>query len=119
MGNVSIAERLAVIRASHRLPEETILQFSQYLESAPDEALFRMNPLVYAEAVWLQELFDGLGLACFPKASGSKGLQLYVPLNTPITYEEGAKPFAREVARLLEREHPELVVHKMLKALRV
>ena len=32
----------------------------------------------------LRELFGGLGLECFPKTSGSKGLQVYVPLNAEI-----------------------------------
>src|SRR5208337_4637356 len=59
-----------------------------------------------------------LGLECFAKTSGSKGMQIYVPLNTPITYEQ-TKPLAHEMARLLERQHPELVVSDMKKALRV
>lgn len=65
----------------------------------------------------LRELFDGFGLESFPKTSGSKGLQVYVPLNTPVTYER-TKNFARAVAQKLEQEHPELVVSKMLKKLR-
>ena len=34
----------------------------------------------------LEGLFDQLGLTSFAKTSGSKGLQVYVPLNTPATY---------------------------------
>jgi bifunctional non-homologous end joining protein LigD len=67
--------------------------------------------------VWLHGFFGKLGLESFAKTSGSKGLQIYVPLNTKITYEE-TKPFAHELARRLEREHPALVVEKMLKSLR-
>ncbi|HZT67734.1 MAG TPA: non-homologous end-joining DNA ligase [Acidimicrobiales bacterium] len=63
-----------------------------------------------------QEL-DGMGLQCFPKTSGSKGLQLYVPLNRPHTYEQ-TKPFAHRLAAALARRHPELVVEKMDKSLR-
>ena len=59
-----------------------------------------------------------LGLESFAKTSGSKGLQIYVPLNTPVTYDE-TKPFAHELARLLERQHRDLVVSDMKKALRV
>jgi bifunctional non-homologous end joining protein LigD len=66
---------------------------------------------------WLKEKLDGLGLESFPKTSGSKGLQVYVPLNTPTTYEI-TKPLARSLAEQLEREHPELVVSKMAKNLR-
>ena len=51
------------------------------------------------------------------KTSGSKGLQVYVPLNTAVTYEQ-TKPFARAVAELLEKRHPELVVSRMTKELR-
>ena len=53
----------------------------------------------------------------FAKTSGSKGLQIYVPLNTTVTYDQ-TKPFAHELARLLERQHPALVVSDMKKALR-
>lgn len=60
-------------------------------------------------AALVRELLEGAGLSSWPKTSGSKGLQLYVPLNGEATYEQ-TKPFAQGVARLLERDHPELVV---------
>jgi bifunctional non-homologous end joining protein LigD len=68
-------------------------------------------------AIWLREVFEELGLESFPKTSGSKGLQVYVPLNTPVTYDE-TKPFARALARLLEKRHPKLIVSSMKKELR-
>ncbi|MGB7601313.1 MAG: non-homologous end-joining DNA ligase [Candidatus Sulfotelmatobacter sp.] len=67
--------------------------------------------------IWLREIFDHFGLQSFPKTSGSKGLQIYVPLNTPTTYES-TKTFARALAQLLEQEHPEMVVSDMKKTLR-
>jgi len=67
--------------------------------------------------VWLRELLDPLGLAAFPKTSGSKGLQLYVPLNSNATYDD-TKPFARAVAELLEKHNPDRVVSRMTKQLR-
>ena len=79
-------------------------------------------------ALRLRELFDHFGLQCLPKTSGSKGLQVYLPLNDPkVTYEaegtegegtegEGTKPFARAIAQLLEKQTPDLVVSKMKKA---
>ncbi len=67
--------------------------------------------------ILLRDLFAKHGLKCFPKTSGSKGLQIYVPLNTTVTYEE-TKPFAHNVAIALEQENPELVVSKMQKVLR-
>jgi bifunctional non-homologous end joining protein LigD len=68
--------------------------------------------------LWVRDLFAQLGLKSFAKTSGSKGLQVYVPLNTPVTYDD-TKPFAHELARLLERQHRELVVSDMKKNLRV
>jgi bifunctional non-homologous end joining protein LigD len=68
-------------------------------------------------ALQLRELFAGLDLECFPKTSGSKGLQVYVPLNSDITYER-TKPFAHAVAQALERAEPKRVVSRMAKKLR-
>ena len=68
-------------------------------------------------ALWIKDVLDGLGLESFPKTSGSKGLQLFVPLNTPVTYAK-TKPFAHALAERLERDQPEAVVSKMQKSLR-
>ena len=62
----------------------------------------------------LRDAFDHFGLVAFPKTSGSKGMQLYVPLNTPTSYR-ATKPFAQGVAQVLERRHPELIVSEMRK----
>jgi bifunctional non-homologous end joining protein LigD len=62
----------------------------------------------------LRDLFGHFGVECFPKTSGSKGLQVYVPLNDEVTYEE-TKPLARAIAQLLEKQTPNLVVSKMKK----
>lgn len=67
--------------------------------------------------LWVRAIFDHFGLQSFPKTSGSKGLQIYVPLNTKTSYEQ-TKAFAHAIARLLEQEHPELVVSDMKKAVR-
>jgi bifunctional non-homologous end joining protein LigD len=67
--------------------------------------------------LWLQAILEALGLQCFVKTSGSKGLQLFAPLNTATSYEK-TKAFARALAERLEREHPEQVVSRMRKALR-
>ncbi len=58
-----------------------------------------------------------IGLEAFAKTSGSKGMQVYVPLNTPSSYDV-TKPFARGVAQVLERAEPDLVVSDMKKTLR-
>ncbi len=68
-------------------------------------------------ALVLGGLFGQLKLESVVKTSGSKGLQVYVPLNTKVSYRE-TKPFARRVAELLEQRMPELVVSRMTKRLR-
>ena len=66
----------------------------------------------------LQGMFEHLGLESFAKTSGSKGLQVYVPLNSPdVTYER-TKPFAKAVAELLESAAPDTVVSRMTKSRR-
>ena len=88
------------------------------LES-PTSVVFDLDPgppadvLTCARVAGLvRDTFGGLGLQLWPKTSGSKGLQLYLPLNSGATYAQ-TKPFAHAVARLLEREHPDLVVSVM------
>ncbi len=67
--------------------------------------------------LWVREIFDHFRLQSFPKTSGSKGLQIYVPLNTPTSYDV-TKPFAHALARLLEQEHKDFIVSDMKKQLR-
>ncbi|HET6447763.1 MAG TPA: DNA ligase D [Conexibacter sp.] len=64
-------------------------------------------------ALALRALFQQLGLRAFPKTSGSKGMQIYVPLNDPAARYEQTKPFAHAVAALFEQRRPELVVSDM------
>ena len=92
--------------------------------AAPTMIVFDLDPGPPANIVqcaqvglWVREIFDHFGLQSFPKTSGSKGLQIYVPLNTKTTYQQ-TKSFANALARLLEHEHPELVVSDMKKAVR-
>ena len=90
----------------------------------PTMMVFDLDPGPPADIVqccqvglWLKEIFDHLKLESFPKTSGSKGLQVYVPLNTPATYDD-TKPFAHALARLLEDQHRGQVVSDMKKSLR-
>ncbi len=62
-------------------------------------------------------MLGSLGLECFAKTSGSKGLHLSVPLNSPTTFAK-TKEFAHAVALLFEREDPKGVTSVMSKALR-
>ncbi|MDB6137267.1 MAG: ATP-dependent ligase [Verrucomicrobiaceae bacterium] len=68
-------------------------------------------------ALWIKSMFDALNLESFAKTSGSKGLQMVVPLNTATSYEK-TKPFAHAVAQALEQRFPKAVVSKMQKELR-
>jgi bifunctional non-homologous end joining protein LigD len=67
--------------------------------------------------LWLREIFEHFKLQSFPKTSGSKGLQIYVPLNTPTNFD-ATKMFARALAQLLQHDHPKEVVSDMSKQLR-
>lgn len=92
--------------------------------SVPTCAVFDLDPGPPATvveccrvALLLRDVFDRLGLAAWPKTSGGKGLQVYVPVNTPIDYAS-TRGFALAVGQLLERVHPELVLTTMTKAQR-
>jgi len=69
-------------------------------------------------ALLLQGMFEGLGLQAFAKTSGSKGMQVYVPLNAPGATYELTKGFSKAVAETLEAAEPDLVVSRMAKSLR-
>ncbi len=101
----------------------TSLSLADKIEQ-PTMIVFDLDPGAPANIVqccqvglWVRQIFTAIGLKSFPKTSGSKGLQVYVPLNTPVSYDQ-TKPFAHELARLLERAHPELIVSDMKKSLR-
>lgn len=68
-------------------------------------------------ALILREVLDAVGLECWPKTSGSKGMQLYLPLNMPHTHEH-ASSFARATGQLIERDLPQRVTTTMAKAKR-
>jgi bifunctional non-homologous end joining protein LigD len=69
-------------------------------------------------ALELREAFAHLGLEAFPKTSGSKGMQVYLPLNTPGVTWDDTKTFAMHLAQLLERRDRELVISDMKRSLR-
>ena len=65
----------------------------------------------------LRGIFEGLGLECFAKTSGSKGMQVYLPINREATFAQ-TKAFSKAVAELLAREEPGLVVARQTKSAR-
>jgi bifunctional non-homologous end joining protein LigD len=96
----------------HRVPEV----------QQPTSVVFDLDPgegadvLKCAEVAFLlKDVLGRLGLQCFPKVSGSKGIQMYVPLNTAVTYAV-TRPFARALAELLAKQQPKLIVAEMAKS---
>jgi bifunctional non-homologous end joining protein LigD len=90
----------------------------------PDSIVFDLDPGKGADVVTcarvaflLRDLLGKFDLQSFAKVSGSKGLQIYVPLNTAVTYA-ATQPFARAIADLMAEQQPELIVSQMAKALR-
>ncbi|HWN64067.1 MAG TPA: non-homologous end-joining DNA ligase [Candidatus Binatus sp.] len=90
----------------------------------PTMMVFDLDPGVPADIVrccqvglWLRDLLAKMKLKSFAKTSGSKGLQVYVPLNTAVTYDQ-TKDLSRALAQHLEREHGDLVTSNMSKAVR-
>src|SRR4030095_1988483 len=95
----------------HRVPKIEI----------PTSIVFDLDPgkgadvLTCAEVAFLlRDLLRELGLRSFAKVSGSKGLQIYAPLNRTATYEL-TRPFAKAVADLLSQQHPNLIIAEMAK----
>jgi bifunctional non-homologous end joining protein LigD len=90
----------------------------------PTMMVFDLDPGAPADMVqccqvglWLRELLTKMKLKSFAKTSGSKGLQIYVPLNTPVTFDQ-TKDLSRALAQHLEREHGNLVTSNMSKSVR-
>src|SRR6266478_1038723 len=90
----------------------------------PTMMVFDLDPGAPADIVqccqvglWLRDLLGNMKLKSFPKTSGSKGLQVYVPLNTSVTYEQ-TKDLSRALAQHLEGEHVDLVTSNMSKTVR-
>ena len=101
----------------------TSLSLQRKLER-PTSMVFDLDPGPPATIVqccevglWLRQWFAEHDLQVFPKTSGSKGLQLYVPLNTPVTYDD-TKRVSKALAQKFERERPGRVVHLQRKTLR-
>ena len=70
-------------------------------------------------AFLLRDALSQIGLDSFAKTSGSKGIQVYVPLNVDdVDYDHGSKALSHALARHLEAQHPKLVVSQQRKELR-
>jgi bifunctional non-homologous end joining protein LigD len=67
-------------------------------------------------ALWLHEALASDGLDAYAKTSGSKGMQLYASLRP--TPSARVSDYAKALAQRMETAYPDLVVHRMTKALR-
>lgn len=75
-------------------------------------------PECAAVALQIRDVLERLaGLRCLPKTSGSKGLQVYLPLNTPHDHEH-CSGFALAVAQVLERDRPDQITSTMKRSAR-
>lgn len=111
LGNLATLEFHTSLSLAKNLPEPRTMVFD--LDPGPPATIVECCRV----GLMLRDLFAEHGLECCAKTSGSKGLQLYVPLNTKVTYVE-TKVVSKGLAQLFEERHPELVVHKQLKELR-
>ncbi len=94
-----------------RLPQPSALVFD--LDPGPPATIVECCQV----ALWLRDWFGAHGMQVFCKTSGSKGLQMYAPLNSAVDYQR-TKLISKGLAQKLEREHPEHVVHMQRKTLR-
>ncbi|MEA2417959.1 MAG: bifunctional non-ous end joining protein LigD [Thermoleophilaceae bacterium] len=91
----------------------TVMAFD--LDPGPGTGL----PACAEVAFLLRDALSQLGLESFAKTSGSKGIQVYVPLNVEdVDYDHGTKALSKALARHLETQHPKLIVSQQKKELR-
>jgi bifunctional non-homologous end joining protein LigD len=108
LGTIELHTSLSLAR---KLPQPRMLVFD--LDPGPPATIVECCEV----AQWLRAWFRERDMESFCKTSGSKGLQMYVPLNTPVDYEQ-TKLISRGLGQLFEREQPDRVVYMQRKTLR-
>jgi bifunctional non-homologous end joining protein LigD len=111
VANLASLELHTSLSKAEKLEQPTALAFD--LDPGPPANIVQCCQV----ALWLREALEQHRLQAFPKTSGSKGMQLYVPLNTPMDYQ-ATKKASHGLAIRLEEQHPEAVVSLMEKARR-
>jgi bifunctional non-homologous end joining protein LigD len=111
LSNLADLELHTSLARAEDVTQPTILAFD--LDPGPPATIVHCARVALA----LREALDHLGMQAWPKTSGSKGMQVYVPINVPVTYED-TKPFALGIAKVLERRLPDLVISEMRRDLR-
>jgi bifunctional non-homologous end joining protein LigD len=109
--NMANLELHTVLAKAPKIHVPTMIVFD--LDPGPPAAILESGEVAFL----VKEILDSLNLESFPKTSGSKGIQVYIPLNTPIDYET-TRAFAEAVALMLANQHPDRVVSTMSKQLR-
>jgi bifunctional non-homologous end joining protein LigD len=109
MAQLAALELHPSLSKASRMEQPTVLAFD--LDPGAPADLVECSQV----ALRVRDLFGAFGLEGFPKVSGGKGLQVYFPLNSKVTYEQ-TSPFAKAIAQLLEKQTPKEVVSKMAKA---
>lgn len=111
MANLADLELHTSLSVAPEMERPTVIAFD--LDPGPPANIVQCCQV----GLWVKEIFAEFGMQAFAKTSGSKGLQVYVPLNTSVTYDQ-TKPFAHAIARILEERYPDRVVSDMKKSLR-
>jgi bifunctional non-homologous end joining protein LigD len=113
LANLADLELHPSLSAADDINRPTVMAFD--LDPGPGAGL----PECCEVAFLLRDALSRLGLECFPKTSGSKGIQIYVPLNVEdVDYDSGSKALSHALARHLEAQHPKLIVSQQKKELR-
>jgi len=111
LAQIATLEFHTSLSKADKLPQPCTLVFD--LDPGPPATIVECSRI----GLMLRDIFLEHGLESCAKTSGSKGLQLYVPLNTPVDYNQ-TKVVSKGLAQLFEEQHPDLVVSKQLKELR-
>lgn len=109
--NLGSLEMHTFLSLSEDVSRPTMMVFG--LDPGPPATLLQCVEV----ALKFRDILQQLELQSFPKISGGKGLHLYVPLNTPVTFDQ-TKTFAQGLARLMEKHHKDSVTANMRKELR-
>jgi bifunctional non-homologous end joining protein LigD len=112
LGNLACLELHTMLSHADRPDTPTTMVFD-FDPGAPADLLDCLEV-----GIRMKDVLSHLGLECFPKTSGGKGLHLWVPLNAPATFEQ-TKSFAHAAALILEKDDPNRVTSVMRKDLRV
>jgi bifunctional non-homologous end joining protein LigD len=111
--NMAALEIHAPMARAENIEEPTMVVFD--LDPGPGTDIRDCSEI----ALWIREVLQGVGLESWAKTSGSKGMQLYVPVNRRGLTHERASAFAHAVAQAMERHHEDRVTSVMTKAVRM